>query len=326
MITAREATLDRLVVQGSIGSVVIDKRKYKLVAYFSDQMHSSGQKAAKVIGCKTTTVPAGNDFRLTKQALEQAVAKNREQDLIPFFVCGTFGTTNTTAIDDLPGIADVAQKESLWYHVDATYAGSALTCPEFRPLAAGSERADSFNFNPHKWVLTNFDCLALWVADSTHLVNALSIHREYYPKAEGDTAFLPLGRRFRSLKLWFAMRMYGAEGIRKHIRDDVMQAKWLANQLVADGRFELIVPVVFGLVVFRIKPKALSDPSKVSHANTALIKAINDNGRVLLIGTKLNGNEVLRAAVGSTFGTQKNAHLLFVILKEQAAKAIIAPE
>ncbi|KAJ1944736.1 hypothetical protein EC988_005912 [Linderina pennispora] len=334
MIAAREMALERLKAQDGATSEDVDKQRHKLVAYFSDQTHSSGQKAANVIGCKTTSVPTGEDFRLTKEALERAIAQDKEQGLIPFFVCGTFGTTNTTAIDDLPGIADVAQHESLWYHIDAAYAGSALTCPEFRPLAAGSERADSFNFNPHKWMLTNFDCSALWVADSTHLVNALSIHREYYPKVEGDTAFikdyrnwqLPLGRRFRSLKLWFVMRMYGAEGIRKHIRDDVAQAKWLADQLVADGRFELIVPVVFGLAVFRIKPEALNDPAMVDKANTELIKAINDDGRVFLVGTKLNGNDVLRAAVGSTFGTQKNIDLLLKILKEQATKVIAGLE
>ncbi|ORX72086.1 hypothetical protein DL89DRAFT_244467 [Linderina pennispora] len=334
MIAAREMALERLKAQDGATSEDVDKQRHKLVAYFSDQTHSSGQKAANVIGCKTTSVPTGEDFRLTKEALERAIAQDKEQGLIPFFVCGTFGTTNTTAIDDLPGIADVAQHESLWHHIDAAYAGSALTCPEFRPLAAGSERADSFNFNPHKWMLTNFDCSALWVADSTHLVNALSIHREYYPKVEGDTAFikdyrnwqLPLGRRFRSLKLWFVMRMYGAEGIRKHIRDDVAQAKWLADQLVADGRFELIVPVVFGLAVLRIKPEALNDPAMVDKANTELIKAINDDGRVFLVGTKLNGNDVLRVAVGSTFGTQKNIDLLLKILKEQATKVIAGLE
>ncbi|KAI8325999.1 hypothetical protein GQ54DRAFT_295133 [Martensiomyces pterosporus] len=334
MIAAREMALERIKAQGA-SEEEADLVRHKLVAYFSDQTHSSGQKAANVIGCKVHTIPTGDDFKLTKDALAKGVEEDKKNGLIPFFVCGTFGTTNTTAIDDLHGVADVAETEQLWYHIDAAYAGAALVCPEFRPLAAGIERADSFNFNPHKWMLTNFDCSALWVADSKHLVNALSIHREYYPKVKGDTTFvkdyrnwqLPLGRRFRALKLWFVMRMYGAQGIREHIREDVRQAKWLGEQLEADGRFELITPVVFGLAVFRIKPSALpsgaaSDPAAVNKANTDIVKLINEDGRVFLVGTKLKGNDALRAAIGSTFGTQKNVDLLLEVLKETATKAI----
>ncbi|KAJ1724545.1 hypothetical protein LPJ53_001191 [Coemansia erecta] len=332
MIAGREMVLERIKADGQVSDDEASSMCHKFVAYFSDQTHSSGQKAANIIGCRTRIIESDKDFRLSKRSLVAAIEEDKNAGLVPFFVCGTFGTTNTTAIDDLAGIADVAESERLWYHIDAAYAGAALTCPEFRPLAAGIERADSFNFNAHKWMLTNFDCSAMWVADSKHLVNALSIHREYLPRVKGDTSFVkdyrdwqaPLGRRFRALKLWYVMRMFGASGIRAHIRSHVKQAKWLEDKLIEDGRFEIMAPVVFGLVVFRIKPSAVCpyddyedvDPNVVNKANTDLVKAIQADNRVFLVGTKIKGNDVVRAAIGSTIGKQEHVeNLLEVVLQ-----------
>ncbi|KAI7834231.1 pyridoxal phosphate-dependent transferase [Kickxella alabastrina] len=337
MLAAKEKALERIKADGSVSEDESDAMRHKMVAYFSDQTHSSGQKGTNIIGCKSRTIPTDGNFRLTKAALVTAIEEDKQAGLIPFFVCGTFGTTNTASIDDIPGIADVAAAEHLWYHIDAAYAGASLTCPEFRPLAVGIERADSFNFNPHKWMLTNFDCSAMWVASSTHLTNALGIHREYLPRVKGETAFVkdyrdwqvPLGRRFRALKLWFVMRMYGASGIRAHIREHVRQAKWLEQQLLTDGRFEIMVPVVFGLVVFRIKPSALAtsgdvavEESTVNAANINYSKHINADGRVFLVGTKLKGVDAVRAAIGSTIGKQENVELLLQVLKQSAADII----
>ncbi|KAJ1730193.1 hypothetical protein LPJ61_003149 [Coemansia biformis] len=331
MLAGKERTLARLMAEGASKNDC-DQVHPKLVAYFSDQTHSSGEKAAAVIGCRTRIVPSDSAFRLVKGALLAAIEEDRQAGLVPFFVCGTFGTTNTAAIDDLPGIADVAAAEKLWFHVDAAYAGAALVCPEFRPLARGSERADSFNFNPHKMMLTNFDCSALWVADSTHLVSALSINREYLPRVKDSTSFakdyrdwqIPLGRRFRALKLWFVMRMYGASGIRAHIRQRVEWAKWLETQLVADGRFEIVTPVVFGLVVFRIPPSALPAGTEcaANRANAELVKRMTADGRVYLLGTSLKGMNVLRPAIGSTQGTQANMDLLLEVIKEFATAVV----
>ncbi|KAJ2376908.1 hypothetical protein GGI05_006941 [Coemansia sp. RSA 2603] len=340
MIAGREMALERIKADGKVGSDEANALCHKFVAYFSDQTHSSGQKAANIIGCRTRIIQSDKDFRLTKKSLMAAIEEDKSAGLVPFFVCGTFGTTNTTAIDDLVGIADVAESERLWYHVDAAYAGAALTCPEFRPLAAGIERADSFNFNAHKWMLTNFDCSAMWVADSKHLVNALSIHREYLPRVKGDTSFVkdyrdwqaPLGRRFRALKLWYVMRMFGASGIRAHIRNHVKQAKWLEEKLIEDGRFEIIAPVVFGLVVFRIKPNAVNtsrdseevDPDVVNKANTDLVKAIQADNRVFLVGTKIKGNDVVRAAIGSTIGKQEHVENLLEVVLQLTSNVIDA--
>ncbi|KAJ1859555.1 hypothetical protein GGH12_001055 [Coemansia sp. RSA 1822] len=330
MVAAREMAFDRLKSYG-MSDNDIDMIRHTFVAYFSDQTHSAGQKGANIIGCQARIIPSDANFRLTKCALQAAIIKDRQDGLIPFFVCATFGTTNTAAIDDLCGIADVAESENLWLHIDAAYAGAALACPEFRPLARGIERAHSFSFNAHKWMLTNFDCSALWVADSTHLVNALDIEREYLPRVKGGTNFvkdyrnweLPLGRRFRSLKLWFVMRMYGASGIRAYIRKHVKEAKWLETQLVEDGRFEIMAPVVFGLVVFRVKASIIAgNDHDVNWTNAELVRRINDDGRVFVVGTKLRGVDVLRPTVGSTFGTSENTALLVKVIKECTTKVI----
>ncbi|KAJ2721862.1 hypothetical protein GGI07_003699 [Coemansia sp. Benny D115] len=337
LLAAREMAVQRIKTTEGIDEIDVDALRHKFVAYFSDQTHSSGQKGANIIGCKTHIVETGCDYRLTRASLRSAITKDLNAGLIPFFVCGTFGTTNTTAIDDLPGIADVAAAHDLWYHVDAAYAGAAIACPEFRPLAVGIERADSFNFNPHKWMLVNHDISALWVANSKHLVNALSIQREYLPQVRGSTSFardyrnwqIPLSRRFQALKLWFVMRMYGATGIRSYIRKHVEQAKWFEEQLVNDGRFEIMAPVIFGLVVFRIKPCMFSSSESVpasrktvNSANICLTNLINADGRVFLVGTTIKENSALRVAVGSTFGKQENIELLYTVVKELTTRVI----
>ncbi|KAJ1641995.1 hypothetical protein LPJ64_006109, partial [Coemansia asiatica] len=200
------------------------------------------------------------------------------------------------------------------------------------PLIQGAERADSFNFNPHKWMLVNFYCSATWFANSTFVETALGIEREYLPRVKNSTSFvrdycnwqISLGRRFRSLKLWFVMRMYGATGIRSYIRQHVDQTKWLEERLRADGHFEIMAPVVFALVVFRVSHQAIENSCRdkvamqqmVNHANLSLIKEIQSDNRVFLVGTTIKGNEVLRASPGATFAKQKNVELLFSVIEE----------
>ncbi|KAJ2456293.1 hypothetical protein EV183_000220 [Coemansia sp. RSA 2336] len=323
MVAGREMTLDRL-RKGGMSEDEIDQHRHKMVAYVSDQTHCSGEKAANILGCKAHIVQTDGLFRLTKQALYKAILEDKSNGLIPFFVCGSFGTTNTCAIDDLDGIADVAEAEHLWYHVDAAYAGAALACPEFRSLAQGIERADSLSINPHKWLLTNFDCSALWVADSTYLEKSMCIKREYLPRNEGNRVMrefsdwqIPLGKRFRALKLWFVMRMYGVSGICSHIRGHVEQAKWLERQLVENGNFEIMAPVVFGLVVFRINPGILNlqgNLDSINRINVELVRRINNEGKVFIMSSLLNEQVALRAPIGAVHGSQKNTELLFCVL------------
>ncbi|KAJ2608614.1 hypothetical protein GGF44_006364, partial [Coemansia sp. RSA 1694] len=197
--------------------------------------------------------------------LEQAVSEDIAKGRIPFFACATFGTTNTASIDDLSGIADICEQHRIWMHVDATYAGAALACPEFRPLAVGIDRADSLMFNPYKWMLTSACCGCMWVADSRAITSALSVQSAYLPTVNNGNELarenrfwkLQLGQPFRALKLWFVLRMHGATGICQHIRQKVQIAQWLGSRLGEDKRFEVVVPVVFGLVVFRVAPTAV---------------------------------------------------------------------
>ncbi|KAJ2460670.1 hypothetical protein GGF42_000697 [Coemansia sp. RSA 2424] len=272
MIAAREKAIARqLDILGVTASEeeeeeAADSVRIKLVAYCSDQTHSCVNKAAKIIGCKIHVVPTiDGDFRLTKASLGQAVSEDIAKGRIPFFACATFGTTNTASIDDLSGIADICEQHRIWMHVDATYAGAALACPEFRLLAVGIDRADSLMFNPYKWMLTSACCGCMWVADSRDITSALSVQSAYLPTVDdGDELArenhfwkLQLGQPFRALKLWFVLRMYGATGIRQHIRQKVQIAQWLGSRLGEDKRFEVVVPVVFGLVVFRVAPTAV---------------------------------------------------------------------
>ncbi|KAJ2624209.1 hypothetical protein GGI25_000390 [Coemansia spiralis] len=275
---ARERMVAHLISQ-DICAEEAERMKSRFVVYGSDQTHFATQKDARIVGCKIHAVVSDENFRLTKEALEAAIEEDKNAGLVPFFVCGTFGTTNTTAIDDLPGIADVAALENMWFHVDAAYAGAALACPEFWPLAVGIEHADSFSFSPHRWMLTSLNMTTMWVANSMHFLNSLGMSCEYFLRVKGDRAFvrdycdwqLSLGRRFRALKLWFVLRMHGASGIQKHIRTHVSQAKWLEDQLLADGRFEMMAPTLFGLVVFRIRPQIPIDSSmKPGTSNNSL--------------------------------------------------------
>ncbi|KAJ2083134.1 hypothetical protein H4R24_001047 [Coemansia sp. RSA 988] len=335
IVVARDRMLDFLTLKRNVGKDDVDRLRPRFVAYFSDQTHSSGEKAANIIGCKARILPSDDGFSLTKETLTTAVEQDKASGLIPFFVCGTFGTTNTASIDDIPGIADVATANYMWFHIDAAYAGAALVCPEFRPLACGIERADSISINTHKWLLTNFDCSALWVADSTYLVSSMGIRREYLPRVKSDTSFvkdyrdwqIPLGRRFRALKLWCVMRMYGASGIRAHIRGHVTQAKWLEKRLLADGRFEIMYPVVFGLVVFRIKPGVLcehgsADEEAVNKANINLVRLINNEGRVFILTTTIKGKAAVRAPIGAVHGSLKNIEVLLTVLQKHLATVI----
>ncbi|KAJ1921968.1 hypothetical protein H4219_000315 [Mycoemilia scoparia] len=339
MLAAREKMLNRLREQG-MSEEEVASASTRLIAYGSDQTHSSGQKASMVIGCKFFSIPSNEDMILTKENLEKQIEKDRKEGLIPFFVCGTFGTTNTCAIDDFVGIGEVAKKEDLWFHVDAAYAGCALVCPEYRHLIKGTEISDSFNVNPNKFLLVNFDFSALWVKNSRYLRDALSCDREYYRNDASDSGDvkdyrdwqLPLGRRFRSLKLWFVMRLYGIEGLQQHIQRAINLGNWFEKKLLEDGRFEIVTPVAFGLVVFRIKESALdlgnetTDPKAIfehqNDINDKLLKVMLSDGRVFLSGSKVKGKAVVRAVFGGTNVNQETAETLLNVTLESTNRLL----
>jgi aromatic-L-amino-acid decarboxylase len=238
----------------------------KLICYTSEHAHSSIEKAAMIAGLNIPTQlrklsAPGPSFDLSPSALEAAIQADLAAGNIPFFVCASLGTTSSGAFDPIEGIAEITQKYKIWLHVDAAWAGAAFVCPEYQHHLKGIDGADSFDFNPHKWLRVNFDCSAMYVVDRQWLIKALSITPEYLRSREYESGFVsdyrdwqvPLGRRFRSLKLWFVMRMYGSEALREHIRSHCRQAQLFADLVIGDDRFELFCPRSLSLVCFRLK-------------------------------------------------------------------------
>lgn len=283
-------------------------RRYR--AYSSTQGHSSIEKAARIAGLGTDGVRAvevdPGTQAMRPEALRAAIEADLAAGVTPAIVVATIGTTSTTAVDPLPEIGAICAQYGVWLHVDAAYAGSAAVCPELRWTHAGLEHADSYCFDPHKWLLTGFDCDAFWVADRGELIEALTVLPEYLRNAATESGAVldyrdwqvPLGRRFRALKLWFVLRWYGVEGLRAHIRAGVALADRFAERVEADDRFELAAAHPFSLVCFRLR--AADEP------NAELLRRVNDSGRVHLTHTRVEGRYTLRLAVGSPLTTGKH--------------------
>ncbi|RMF90141.1 MAG: aminotransferase class V-fold PLP-dependent enzyme [Nitrospinota bacterium] len=275
----------------------------RLVAYASTQTHSSIEKAVKIAGLGSQNLrllPVDDHFALRPDALARQIRQDREAGLIPCFVCATIGTTSSNAIDPLPEIGPICQEEGVWLHVDAAMAGTAALCPEYRHLHAGMEWADSYCFNPHKWMFTNFDCDCFYVADRAALIQTLSVLPEYLRNQATESGavidyrdwHIPLGRRFRALKLWFVIRYYGVEGLRHHIRRHIELAQEFARWVAASDRFVLVVPPPLNLVCFR--------HVRGDEFNERLLERLNASGRLYLTHTRLNDHYTLRLCVGQT--------------------------
>jgi aromatic-L-amino-acid decarboxylase len=275
----------------------------RVVAYASTQTHSSLEKAAMIAGVGTShlrLIEVDEKFAMRPEALARQVEADKVAGLLPCFVCATVGTTSSNAMDPIPEIARVCREHNLWLHVDAAMAGTAALCPEFRHLQSGVELADSYNFNPHKWMFTNFDCSCFWVADRGALIRTLSVLPEYLRNRATESGavidyrdwHIQLGRRFRSLKLWFVIRHYGVEGLRHHIRRHVELAQRFADWVRADSRFELAAPAPLNLVCFR---HVGGDA-----ANQTIMERLNRSGDLFLTHTKLDGKFTLRLCVGQT--------------------------
>ncbi len=275
----------------------------RLVAYASSEAHSSIEKAVKIAGVgrrNLRLVEVDDTFAMRPDALAARIREDRAAGRIPFFVAATVGTTSSNAIDPLPRIGPICRQEGLWLHVDAAMAGTAAVCPEFRHIHRGLEFADSYCFNPHKWMFTNFDCDCFYVADRAALVRALTVLPEYLrnPATESGAVIdyrdwqVPLGRRFRALKLWFVIRHYGAEGLRHHVRRHVALAQRFAEWVRGDDRFELAAPAPLNLVCFRHRGG--------DRINQAILDRLNRGGRLYLTHTRLRDRLVLRFCVGQT--------------------------
>ncbi len=293
----------------------------KLVAYTSTQAHSSIEKDIRIAGMgldNLRLIEVDKNFAMHPDALAQQIAADRRAGLTPCFVCATIGTTSSTAIDPLPEIGRICRENNIWFHVDAAMSGTAALCPEFRPTHAGVELADSYTFNPHKWMFTNFDCNCFYVADRKALIQTLSILPEYLRNQATESGAvidyrdwqIPLGRRFRALKLWFVIRHYGIEGLQHHVRRHVELAQQFASWVKDDSRFELAAPVPLNLVCFRHKGG--------DDVNQGLMERLNHSGDLYLTHTKLANRTTLRLCVGQTNTEARHVERAWKRIQEEA--------
>ncbi len=294
---------------------VVARRPARSVAYASEQAHSSVARGARVAGYEAVrSVPTDRRFAMDPQALREMVEADLADGLSPAIVTSAVGTTGTGAVDPIAAIADVAEAHGLWHHVDAAWAGSAMVLPEQRARQAGVERVDSYTVNPHKWLFTNFDCNLLFVADSKRLTDTLDDTPPYLRNAASDAGAVvdlrnwqvPLGRRFRSLKLWWVLRSYGAAGLREHIAAHIALTDDLAARIEQHPRLELVAPTSFALISFaHVDGDAATD---------ALADAINASGHSTVTPSTLEGRRFIRISIGQTHTTAEHVDRLWELI------------
>ncbi|MFO1147871.1 MAG: pyridoxal-dependent decarboxylase [Alsobacter sp.] len=302
-----------------------------LRVYASAQNHSSIDKAVRMAGIGSDNlvkVPTRGPLHgMDVGALEQAILEDKAAGRLPAAIVACMGGTSIGACDDIAALAAIARKHELYLHVDAAWAGAAMICPEFRSLMEGVEQADSVVFNPHKWLFTHFDCTAHFVRDPRALTATLGLKPAYLATLGGEEAVpgvvdynewsVPLGRRFRALKLWFVLRAYGAERLRGMIRDHVAWSQELARELAEEPGFEIVTEPVLSLFTFRHAPAGLGPEALDAH-NAALVKAINDDGRIYLTQTTHEGRFVIRFQVGQTETTREDVRLAGQVIRDLA--------
>ncbi len=296
--------------------------KDRLVAYASTQAHSSVEKAVKIAGMNPGNlhfIEVDESFAMRPEALSQRIAEDEAAGLLPFFVSATVGTTSSNAIDPLPQIGPICRQHGLWLHVDAAMSGTAALCPEYRRIHDGLEHADSYCFNPHKWMFTNFDCDCFYVERKADLIHALSVLPEYLRNQASESGAVidyrdwqvPLGRRFRALKLWFVIRHYGIEGLQHHVRRHVALAQAFVRWVQNSPDFELAAPAPLNLVCFR--------HTAGDDFNRRLLETLNRSGKLYLTHTVLDGRYTLRLVVGQTQTEERHVRLAWEQIQAAAA-------
>ncbi|MFK7946081.1 MAG: aspartate aminotransferase family protein [Saprospiraceae bacterium] len=303
LLTAREKLSDYKVNESGFENAP----KYRV--YCSTQTHSSIDKAVKIAGLgieNLVKVAVNDDCTINVKALETAIQNDIQNGFQPLFVMLALGTTSTIAIDKVRPVGEICRKYNIWLHLDAAYAGSALILPEYRAMIDGIELADSFVFNPHKWLFTNFDCSAYFVKDADALVNTFTILPEYLKtKTRGlvndyrDWG-IPLGRRFRALKLWFVIRNFGVNGLREKLRFHIDLAKAFEVKVKENPNFEIVFPRSLNGVFFRFKPNGITDLDELNQLNETLLHSLNESGKLYLSHTKVNGIYFIRMIIAQT--------------------------
>ena len=297
--------------------------------YTSDQAHSSVEKACIALGLGQeglTKIPCDGEFRMRADLLAEAVAADVAAGVRPLAVVATVGTTSTTSVDPVSAVADVCAEHGMWLHVDAAYGGSAAVVPEMRGVMDGCERADSVVVNPHKWLFTPVDCSLLYTARPADLKAAFSLVPAYLTTPEDGGVVnlmdygLSLGRRFRSLKLWMVVRAYGADGLAALISGHIELARRLAAAIEAEPGWELLAPVPFSTVCFRLHPAGVDDEGELRRLNEAVIEHVNADGRAFVSHTDLGGRYTVRVAIGNMATTAEHVDTAWELMREAAAR------
>ncbi len=296
-----------------------------LVVYCSEETHSSIEKGVKIAGYGTEYlrhIETDENYAMIPAKLEEAIEKDKKQGLHPACVIATLGTTSSTAIDPIEPIGEICRRHNIWFHVDAAFAGSAAILEEKRSMLQGADKMDSFVFNPHKWLLTNFDCSAYFVRKPELLVRTFEIHPEYL-KTGADAEVknfrdwgIQLGRRFRALKLWFVIRSYGVRGLQEMLREHIRFAETFRQWVDEEEFFEVMAPVSSSLVCFRYNNGA--GESDLADINRELMEAVNATGRAFLTHTLLRGRYVIRLAIGSRTTTELHVRETWELIREKA--------
>jgi len=299
-----------------------------LTAYASEHIHSSIEKAVRIAGMGSDhyrAIGVDANFAMRPDLLETAIKDDIAQGKKPACVVAAIGTTSSTAVDPLPAIAAICQQYDVWLHVDAAFAGTAMLLPEHRHHIDGVELADSFVFNPHKWMFTNFDCSAYFVKDKDVMLRAFSILPEYLKTRNDETVInykdwgIQLGRRFRALKLWFVIRNFGVTGIQERLRTHIRLAETLEAEIRETTDFELLSPRYFSLLCFRYHPRNQKlTEERLNELNAAIVARLNDSGKMFLTHTKLNGQYTIRLCIAQTNVAERHVQEAWAQIKEVA--------
>ncbi len=301
----------------------------KLRIYCTSETHSSIEKAARIAGFGSSNlvkIPVDDQFAMIPEKLEEAILKDTRNGFEPCCIIGTIGTTSCTAVDPIEAIGTISKKFNIWFHVDGAYAGTAMVLSEMHHYAKGLEFADSYVFNPHKWMFTNFDCSAYFVKDKESLIKTFEILPEYLKTGSRGKVNdyrdwgVALGRRFRALKLWFVIRNFGIKGIQEKVRLHLDLAQWLTNQIKDNSDFELLTETRFSLVCFRYKPKGINDENQLNEMNKALEAKLNSSGKLYISHTILKGKYTLRLVIAQTYVEPKHVFEAWDFIKESASK------
>ncbi len=299
--------------------------------YCSEHAHSSIDKGAITLGIGLKgirKIPADKNFGMIPEELEKAIREDRENEWLPFCCVATVGTTSTTSIDPLRKIGEICKKANIWLHVDAAYGGTAAIVPEMRYILDGIELADSIVVNPHKWMFTPIDISAFYTKKPDVLKRAFSLVAEYLKTNDDGEAEnlmnygIQLGRRFRSLKLWFVIRYFGVDGIVNLVREHLRLAKLFAEWIEAHPKFERMAQVNFGVVCFRFHPADISDEDELNRLNEMLLNNINETGRLFISHTKIDGKYIIRLSVSGLRTEEKNVKNAWILIRKEAEKLI----